>query len=559
MSMGLIQIVVTLLIIGLLVKPVGIYLEKVFNYEETRLNQFFGPVERVIYRLMGVDEKEHMGWKKYVFAVLLSNFIMMILMYGVFRLQKYLPLNPDGIENMSPGLAFNTAASFITNTNWQAYSGENSLSYLSQMIAITFPMFTSAATGFAVAIAFIRGLIGRQDNLGNFYVDLVRSIIRVFLPLSFIVALFLVFQGVPQTLHGAVHATTLEGVTQMITRGPVAALESIKHIGTNGGGYFGTNAAHPFENPTPLTNFVHILSMMLLPTALVYAFGVMVKNKKQGLTIFATMSMMFIVFLSVVFIAEYHGTPALNHLGIDGNMEGKEVRFGISESALFTAVTTAVTTGSVNNMHDSLTPIGGLVPLAQMMLNNIFGGKGVGLLNGLLYVILTVFICGLMVGRTPEFLGKKIEAREIKLVSIAILIHPILILVPTAIALSLSGPVSSILNPGFHGISEVLYAFTSGASNNGSAFGGLTSNTDFYNIAIGFVMLFGRYISIIAMLAIAGSLATKKIVAATSGTFRTDTPMFTVILLVIILVVGALTFFPVLALGPIAEHLGMFQ
>ncbi len=559
MSMGLIQIVVTLLIIGLLVKPIGIYLEKVFNYEETRLNQFFGPVERVIYRLIGVDEKEHMGWKKYVFAVLLSNFIMMILIYGVFRLQKYLPLNPDGIENMSPGLAFNTAASFITNTNWQAYSGENSLSYLSQMIAITFPMFTSAATGFAVAIAFIRGLIGRQDNLGNFYVDLVRSIIRVFLPLSFIVALFLVFQGVPQTLHGAVHATTLEGVTQMITRGPVAALESIKHIGTNGGGYFGTNAAHPFENPTPLTNFVHILSMMLLPTALVYAFGVMVKNKKQGLTIFATMSLMFIVFLTVVFIAEYNGTPALNHLGIDGNMEGKEVRFGISESALFTAVTTAVTTGSVNNMHDSLTPIGGLVPLAQMMLNNIFGGKGVGLLNGLLYVILTVFICGLMVGRTPEFLGKKIEAREIKLVSIAILIHPILILVPTAIALSISGPVSSILNPGFHGLSEVLYAFTSGAANNGSAFGGLTSNTDFYNIAIGFVMLFGRYISIIAMLAIAGSLATKKIVASTSGTFRTDTPMFTVILLVIILAVGALTFFPVLALGPLAEHLGMFQ
>ncbi|MEK4183432.1 potassium-transporting ATPase subunit KdpA [Bacillus pumilus] len=557
--MGLIQVAVTLLIIGLLVKPVGLYLVKVFNYEETRLNQFFGPVERVIYRFIGVNEKERMGWKKYVFAVLLSNFIMMMLMYGVFRLQKYLPLNPDGIENMSSGLAFNTAASFITNTNWQAYSGENSLSYLSQMIAITFPMFTSAATGFAVAIAFIRGLVGRQDNLGNFYVDLVRSIIRVFLPLSFIVALFLVFQGVPQTLHGAVHATTLEGITQIITRGPVAALESIKHIGTNGGGYFGTNAAHPFENPTPLTNFVHILSMMLLPTALVYAFGVMVKNKKQGFTIFATMSMMFIVFLSVVFIAEYNGTPALNHLGIDGNMEGKEVRFGISESALFTAVTTAATTGSVNNMHDSLTPIGGLVPLAQMMLNNIFGGKGVGLLNGLLYVILTVFICGLMVGRTPEFLGKKIEAKEIKLASIAILIHPILILVPTAIALSLSGPVSSILNPGFHGISEVLYAFTSGAANNGSAFGGLTSNTDFYNIAIGLVILFGRYIAIIAMLAIAGSLATKKIVATTSGTFRTDTPMFTIILLVVILVVGALTFFPTLALGPIAEHLGMFQ
>ncbi|WP_427127711.1 potassium-transporting ATPase subunit KdpA (plasmid) [Priestia megaterium] len=557
--MGLIQIVVTLLIIGLLVKPVGVYLVKVFNYEKTGLDRIFGPVERFIYRLIGVQEKESMGWKKYVFAVLLSNFVMLMLMYIVFRLQKYLPLNPDGIDNMSSTLAFNTAASFITNTNWQAYSGENSLSYLSQMIAITFPMFTSAATGFAVAIAFIRGLVARQDNLGNFYVDLVRSIIRVFLPLSFIVALFLVFQGVPQTLHGAANATTLEGITQTITRGPLAALESIKHIGTNGGGYFGTNAAHPFENPTPLTNFVHILSMMLLPTGLVYAFGIMVKNKKQGWTIFATMGIMFIIFLAVVFIAEYNGTPALNNLGVQGNMEGKEVRFGISESALFTTVTTAATTGSVNNMHDSLTPIGGLVPLAQMMLNNVFGGKGVGLLNGLLYVILTVFICGLMVGRTPEFLGKKIEAKEIKLASIAILTHPVIILVPTAIALSRPESVASVLNSGFHGVSEVLYAFTSGAANNGSAFGGLTSNTHFYNIVIGLVMLFGRYIAIIAMLAIAGSLATKRVVAATSGTFRTDTPLFTIILVIIILVVGALTFFPTLALGPIAEHLGMFQ
>ncbi|MFE4046774.1 potassium-transporting ATPase subunit KdpA [Priestia sp. YIM B13490] len=557
--MGLIQIVVTLLIIGLLVKPVGVYLVKVFDYERTGLDRLFGPVERFIYRLIGIKEKERMGWKKYVFAVLLSNFVMLMLMYIVFRLQKYLPLNPDGIDNMSSPLAFNTAASFITNTNWQAYSGENSLSYLSQMIAITFPMFTSAATGFAVAIAFIRGLVARQDNLGNFYVDLVRSIIRVFLPLSFIVALFLVFQGVPQTLHGAADATTLEGVKQTITRGPVAALESIKHIGTNGGGYFGTNAAHPFENPTPLTNFIHILCMMLLPTALVYAFGIMIKNKRQGWTVFATMGIMFITFLTVVFIAEYNGTPTLNALGVHGNMEGKEVRFGISESALFTAVTTAATTGSVNNMHDSLTPIGGLVPLAQMMLNNVFGGKGVGLLNGLLYVILSVFICGLMVGRTPEFLGKKIEAKEIKLASIAILIHPVIILVPTAMALFRPESIASILNPGFHGVSEVLYAFTSGAANNGSAFGGLTSNTNFYNMAIGLVMLFGRYIAIIAMLAIAGSLATKKVVASTSGTFRTDTPLFTVILVVIILVVGALTFFPTLALGPIAEHLGMFQ
>lgn len=559
MTMGLIEVVVTLLIAGLLVIPVGAYLVKVFDYEPTGLDRVFGPIERFIYRIIGVKEKEPMGWKKYVLAMLLSNFIMMLLMYLVFRTQKFLPLNPDKIDNMPPALAFNTAASFITNTNWQAYSGENSLSYLSQMIAITFPMFTSAATGFAVAIAFIRGLIARQNNLGNFYVDLVRSIIRVFLPLSFLVALFLIFQGVPETIHGAVHATTLEGAKQTITRGPVASLESIKHLGTNGGGYFGTNSAHPFENPTPLTNLVEILCMLLLPTALVYAFGVMIKNKRQGWSIFAAMGIMFLVFLSVVFIAEYQGTPALNALGIHGNMEGKEVRFGIPGSALFTAVTAAATTGSVNNMHESLTPIGGLVPLGEMMLNNVFGGKGVGLLNGLLYVILTVFICGLMVGRTPEFLGKKIESKEVKLASIALLTHPVIILVPTAIALMTPGAVTSILNSGYHGVSEVLYAFTSGAANNGSAFAGLTANTDFYNIMIGLVMLFGRYISVIAMLAIAGSFATKKIVETTTGTFRTDTPLFTGILVVIILVIGALTFFPALALGPIAEQLGMFH
>jgi len=558
MSMGIVQIVVTLLLVLLLVKPVGNYLVKVFDYEKTGLDRFFGPGERLIYRLIGVRENEKMGWKKYILAMLLSNFVMLLLLYAIFRFQKYLPFNPDHIGNMPSALAFNTATSFITNTNWQAYSGENALSYFSQMMAITFPMFTSAATGFAVAIAFIRGLIGRQDNLGNFYVDIVRSITRVFLPLSFIVALFLVFQGVPQTLLGAAHVTTLEGIKQIITRGPVASLEAIKHIGTNGGGYFGTNAAHPFENPTPLTNLIHILCMMLLPTSLVYAFGVMIKNKKQGWTIFATMGIIFISLLAIVFVAEYTGTPALHSLGLNGNMEGKEVRFGLSESALFTAVTTAATTGSVNTMHDSLTPLGGFVPLLEMMLNNVFGGKGVGLLNGLLYVILTVFICGLMVGRTPEFLGKKSEAKEIKLVSIAILTHPLIILVPTAIALALKGPTASILNPGFHGVSEVIYAFTSGAANNGSAFAGLSANTDFYNIVIGLVMLFGRYISIIVMLAIAGSFSTKRVVAASSGTFRTDTPLFAVILLAIILVVCALTFFPVLALGPIAEHLGMF-
>ncbi|MDR6720819.1 potassium-transporting ATPase subunit KdpA [Paenibacillus sp. 2003] len=558
MGIGVVQVAVTLLIILLLVKPVGKYVVNVFDGQRTGLDRVFGGPERLLYRVMGVRENESMGWKKYLMALLLSNFVMLILMFLVLRLQKYLPLNPDGIGNMPAAQAFNTAVSFMTNTNWQSYTGENALSYLSQMLAVTFPMFTSAATGFAVAIAFIRGLVGRRDELGNFYVDLVRSITRIFLPLSFIVALFLVFQGVPQTLAGAVNATTLEGAQQTITRGLVASLESIKHIGTNGGGWFGTNAAHPFENPTALSNLVHIVCMML-PTALVYAFGLMVNNRKQGWALFAAMSFLFLVMLTTVFVSEYRGVPALDAAGLQGNMEGKEVRFGIPESALFTAVTTAATTGSVNNMHESLTPLGGMVSLAQMMLNNVFGGKGVGLINGLLYVILAVFICGLMVGRTPEFLGKKIEGREVKLASIALLIHPLIILVPTAIALMRPEAIASISNGGMHGLTEVLYAFASGAANNGSAFAGLNANTDFYNIAIGIVMLLGRYVSMIAMLAIAGSLATKRVVPVTTGTLRTHTPLFAGILVMMIVVVGALTFFPSLALGPIAEHLAMIQ
>ncbi|WP_310188686.1 potassium-transporting ATPase subunit KdpA [Bacillus sp. 3255] len=553
--MGLLQVVITLGIVMILVKPMGSYLVKVFGREKTALDRLFGPIERIGYRLAGVREDEAMGWKKYVGAVLLVNFVMLVAVYAVFRLQKYLPLNPDSIDNMPPALAFNTAVSFITNTNWQAYSGENTLSYFSQMVAITFPMFTSAATGFAVAIAFIRGLVGRQDDLGNFYVDMTRAITRVFLPLSFIVALVLVFQGIPQTLQGAVQATTLEGAQQTITRGLVASLESIKHIGTNGGGWFGTNAAHPYENPTPVTNLIHIVCMLLLPTSLVYAFGLMIKNKKQGWTLFAAMGIIFLVMLTTVFYAEYKGIAAIDAMGVHGNMEGKEVRFGLSQTALFAAVTTAATTGSVNAMHESLTPLGSIAPFAEMMLNNVFGGKGVGLLNGLLYVILSVFICGLMVGRTPEFLGKKIEGKEIKLAAIAILIHPLIILAPTAWALSRPESVHSIANQGLHGLGEVLYAFTSGAANNGSAFGGLTANTNFYNLGIGMVMLFGRYMSIIVMLAIAGSLATKRIVPVTTGTLRTNTPLFMGIMIMIILVIGALTFFPALALGPIAEHL----
>ncbi len=557
MGMGIVQVALTVVIILLLVKPMGSYLVKVFDYERSGLDRVFGPIERGFYRIMGVREKESMGWKQYLGAMLLSNFVMMVLLYLVLRTQKYLPLNPDGIGNMPAAQAFNTATSFITNTNWQSYSGENALSYLSQLLAVTFPMFTSAATGFAVAIAFIRGLIGRQDNLGNFYVDVTRSITRIFLPLGFIVALFLVFQGIPQTLQGAASATTLEGAPQTITRGLVASLESIKHLGTNGGGWFGTNAAHPFENPTALSNVIHILCMMLLPTALVYAFGLMIKNKKQGWAVFTAMGVIFLVMLATVFVAEYKGVAALDSMGVHGNMEGKEVRLGVAQSALFTAVTTAATTGSVDNMHESLTPMGGFVPLAEMMLNNVYGGKGVGLLNGLLYLILSIFICGLMVGRTPEFLGKKIEGKEVKLASIALLTHPLIILAPTALALLRPESIASISNSGMHGLSEVLYAFTSGAANNGSAFAGLNANTNFYNVGIGLVMLFGRYISIIAMLAIAGSLAVKRVVPVTTGTLRTNTPLFTGILVMIILVIGALTFFPALALGPIAEHLAM--
>ncbi|MBM7568670.1 K+-transporting ATPase ATPase A chain [Paenibacillus sacheonensis] len=557
MGMGFLQVAVTLAIVMLLVKPVGTYLVNVFSQEKTKLDRVFGPVERLIYRIMGVREGESMGWRGYLGAVLLSNFIMLILCYLVLRLQGHLPMNPDGIGSMPAGQAFNTAVSFITNTNWQSYSGENGLSYLSQLLAITFPMFTSAATGFAVAIAFIRGLAGRKDELGNFYVDVTRSITRIFLPLSFLVALFLVFQGVPQTVLGAVHASTLDGGEQTITRGLIASLESIKHLGTNGGGWMGTNAAHPFENPTALANLIHILCMMLLPTALIYAFGLMIKNKKQGWVLFGAMSVIFLAMLATVFVSEYRGVGAVDAMGVHGNMEGKEVRFGISESALFTTVTTAATTGSVNNMHESLTPLGGFTALAEMMLNNVFGGKGVGLLNGLLYLILAIFICGLMVGRTPEFLGKKIEGKEVKLASIALLIHPLIILAPTAIAFLSPNAQSSIANGGMHGLSEVLYAFASGAANNGSAFGGLSANTDFYNIGIGVVMLLGRYVSIIAMIAIAGSLAVKRVVPVTTGTLRTNTPLFSGILLVIILVIGALTFFPSLALGPIAEHLAM--
>lgn len=554
--MDLLQIGVVLVLVLILAIPMANYLTAVYSLETTKQDRWFGPVERFIYKLSGIQTSE-MNWKKYAKVLLLSNLIMFIISYLIIRFQGFLPGNPSEIANMDPLLAFNTAASFLTNTNLQHYSGESGLSYLSQMTVIIFLMFTTPATGLALCMAFFRGITG-QKNIGNFYVDLVRSLTRVLLPLSIIIGLLLVSQGVPQTFSSTAAVTTLEGAAQNIARGPIAALESIKHLGTNGGGFFGVNSAHPFENPTGFTNILEILCMFLIPAALPLTFGRMAKNNKQGWILFSAMGILFLVFLSTAYFSELNGNPALERIGLsqeNGSMEGKEVRFGIAQSALFTAVTTAVTTGTVNNMHDTLTPLGGLVPLAQMMLNCVFGGDGVGTVNILMYTIMAVFIAGLMVGRTPEFLGKKIEAREMKLISLAILLHPLIILGPTAIALAAEFGTSGISNSGFHGISQVVYEFTSSAANNGSGFEGLGDNTPFWNISTGLVMLFGRYFSMIAMIAVAGSLLAKKRVPETIGTLKTDNSTFLIILLATVLIIGALTFFPVLALGPIAEWL----
>lgn len=559
--MEIIQLIIPLVLFILLIIPIGKYLFKVITFQKTFLDPVLDKVDNLIFKISGIKNEE-MTWKSYAVAMLVSNTIMAIAVYLIFLFQSALGFNPNGIKGMNPVLAFNTAASFITNTNLQNYSGESGLSNFSQMGAITFLMFTSAATGFSVAAAFIRGLIGKEKTLGNFYVDLVRVITRVLLPLSIIITLVLVLQGVPQTLSGNQTVHTIDGKLQDIPLGPVASLEAIKQIGTNGGGFFGSNSAHPFENPTPLANLISILSMMILSGGLVYAFGLMIKNKKQGWTLFSSMSILFISSLIVCYLSEKAGNPILSHIGLNqlmGNMEGKEVRFGMAGSTLFTTVTTAFTTGAVNNMHDSLTPLGGLIALWQMMLNVVFGGKGVGLINILMYTILTVFICGLMVGRTPEFLSKKIEGKEIKLIAISILVHPVIILIPSAIALVTDAGLAGITNPGFHGLTQVVYQFTTSAANNGSGFEGLLDNTNFWNISTGLVILLGRYISIILMLAVAGSLASKKSVPVTMGTFKTDNSLFAIMLISIVLIVGALTFFPAIALGPIAEHLTMLS
>lgn len=556
--MGIIQIAVVIVLLVLLVKPLGTYLYHVFKNESNGTDKFFAFAERPIFALIGLKEAKGMTWKTYGLSFLLTNVVLVAVSYLILRLQKFLPLNPNDIGNMEQTLSFNTVISFMTNTNLQHYSGETGLSYFSQMAVIMMMMFTSAATGLCVAIAFIRAITSKGRTMGNFFQDFVKAHTRVFFPLAIIVTLLLVALQVPQTLKPTISVTGLEGQEQNIAIGPVASLESIKHLGTNGGGFFGVNSAHPFENPNALTNIIEILSMWSLAAALPYTFGLFAKNRKQGWVIFSAMMILFVMFLSLVYVSESNGNPVMNRLGIDasqGSMEGKEVRFGIPQSALFTAVTTAATTGTVNNMHDTLTPLGGITPLALMMLNCVFGGKGVGLVNMLMYAILAVFLAGLMVGRTPEFLGKKIEAREMKLIAIAILAHPLIILAPTAIALISELGKAAITNPSFHGISQVLYEYTSSAANNGSGFEGLGDNTPFWNISTGLVMLLGRYISMFALLAVAGSLLRKQPVPETVGTFRTDNGLFVGILVGTVLIIGALTFLPAIVLGPIAEHL----
>ncbi|RTR26611.1 potassium-transporting ATPase subunit A [Robertmurraya yapensis] len=553
--MTILSIVITLLVVALLAKPMGIYLVKAFDYQQTGLDKIYGPFEKLLYKIGGIKQVNQ-SWKQYALAAVLANAFMIVLVYMVFRFQGILPLNPGDIAGMEPTLAFNTAISFMTNTNLQHYSGESGLSYLSQMIGILFMMFVAPGTALAVVMAFVRGLAG--NKLGNFYVDLVRSITRVLLPIAFITGLIFVALGVPQTLEPTVTAHTVEGAEQSIARGPIGSFLSIKELGNNGGGFVGVNSAHPFENPNAISNFMQILLMMLLPTSLPFAYGRMVGNKKQGRVLFVSMAMMFVVLLGTSLAYEYQGNPILNDLGMQhdqGSMEGKEVRFGTGQSVLYAVVTTASETGAVNSMHDTLTPISGLITLSNMMLNTVFGGVGAGFINVLMYAMIAVFLSGLMVGRTPEFLGKKIEGKEMKLIAITLILQPLLILGASAIALFTPLGSDGISNPGFHGLTQVVYEYTSSAANNGSGFEGLGDNTSFWNISTGIVMYIGRFFGLVTMLAVAGSLASKKLVPETVGTFRTDTSLFGVILVGTILIVGALTFFPTLVLGPVAEFL----
>jgi len=587
---GWLQIIVYFAVILAVTKPMGVFMARVFNREHTFLDPVLRPVERLLYRLTLVDEQHEMRWTEYGFAVLLFSGVSMLVLYLIQRTQQILPFNPQKFAAVAPDLAFNTAASFTTNTNWQNYGGESTMSYLTQMAGLAYHNFASAAVGIALAIAFIRGISRREkDTIGNFWVDLTRATLWVLLPTCIVYALILVSQGAVQNFRpydtvklvepqqvqkvadgkpvvGPDGKPVMDTVTdQVIAQGPVASQEAIKMLGTNGGGFFNANSSHPFENPTPLSNYLEMISIFVIPAGLTYTLGRMTGSPRHGWAVWAAMAILFVCGVTTAYWAEAKGNPLLK--GVDqhaslmqsgGNMEGKEVRFGIADSTLFATITTDASCGAINGWHDSYTPLGGMVPLANIMLSEtVFGGVGAGMYGILIYVVLAVFIAGLMVGRTPEYLGKKIEAYDVKMAMLVTLVFPLVILTFTGISSVEGFGTSSISNPGPHGLTQILYSFTSQAGNNGSAFGGLNGNTPWYNIAGGFTMLIGRFFMILPMLAIAGNLAKKKYVPPSLGTFPVTTPLFSVLLVGVIVIVGALTFFPALSLGPILEHLLM--
>ncbi len=565
---GWLLIALFLIVLTALTRPLGGYLKRVFDGERTWLSIVFGPLERGFYKLAGVRSDEDQTWIRYATAMLVFSLGGYLLLFAIQQLQGWLPLNPQGYSALTGDLSLNTAVSFVTNTNWQSYGGEATMSHGTQMFGLAVQNFLSAATGIALAIALIRGFAREKGKgLGNFWVDMTRATLYVLLPLAIVLALFLVWQGMPQNFIGATEATTLEGAKQLIAQGPVASQVAIKMLGTNGGGFFNANSAHPFENPTALANFVQMLAIFLISAALTNTFGRMVKNELQGWAIYSAMAVLFLAGASASFWAESAGNPAFTAMGIDqtaslvqsgGNMEGKEARFGIAASTLFATITTDASCGAVNAMHDSFTPLGGAVPLVNIMLGEVvFGGVGSGLYGMLLFVILALFIAGLMVGRTPEYLGKKIEAREIKLTVLAILCMPLALLGFLAVASVAPVALKGLANAGPHGFSEMLYAYTSAVGNNGSAFAGLTANTPFWNLSLAAAMLIGRFAVIVPMLAVAGSLIAKSKSPTTSGSFPTDGPLFIGLLVSVVLIVGGLTYFPALALGPLVEHLAM--
>ncbi|MDX0487311.1 K+-transporting ATPase ATPase A chain [Sinorhizobium medicae] len=561
---GWLQISLLFLAVLVVIKPLGLHMARVFSGERNAFSPLFSPIERGLYAAAGVDPVKEQGWLAYTLSMLAFSLAGFVGLYAILRLQAWLPLNPQGFGNVPPGLAFNTAVSFVTNTNWQNYAGETTLSHFSQMMGLTVQNFVSAATGIAIALAIIRAFArSAASTVGNFWVDLTRATLYVLLPLSIVVALAFVAMGLPQTFDGAVNATTLEGARQTIALGPVASQEAIKQLGTNGGGFFNVNAAHPYENPTALSNYLNIFAMLSISAALLYTFGQLVGNCHQGWAFAAVTAFFLIAGVGVVYWAEAQGNTILSAVGLDpadGNMEGKEVRFGQAMTALYATVTTGLSNGGVNGMHGSLTGLGGLVPMFLMQLGEVLpGGVGSGLYGMIVFAILAVFVAGLMVGRTPELLGKKIEAREMKFAILAVLVLPLTVLGFSAVSAVTPSALSSIGTGGPHGLSEILYAYTSAAGNNGSAFAGLTGNTPWYNTTLGIAMLLGRFAYAVPVLAIAGSIAVKTRVAASKGTFPTDTPLFAGLLIGIILILGGLQFFPALALGPIIEHFAMLS